>query len=171
MHFRIALIAAFAAAPLAATTVRAQATASALSLNGVRTVNLRFLLADEDIVAGVDTARLRGIIETRLRSANIATVPGRSGGEGIIGINVGAIRSAADASVTFFYFLDFRQQVKVSRLPDPPFPPIPAATWTTIVSFGTEPGDRFRTHLDGVTTEFINKFLLDHQKGQDAVKK
>ena len=106
MNCRFALIVALAVAPLAAIPLRAQATAPALSLNGVRRVNLRFLLTEDDIAAGVDTGRLRGVIEDKLRSKNIALVPGRSGGDGTVGVNVGvnvgAIRSTTSASVTFF---------------------------------------------------------------------
>lgn len=149
----------------------AQATAAALSLNGVKRVNLRFVLTEDDIASGVDTARLRGTIESKLGTRSISLVPGRAGGDGTIGVNAGAIRSSTGTTVTFFYFLEFRQQVKVSRLPDPPFPPVPATTWTSPVSFGTEPADRILEHLEGVTAELMDGFLQAHVAGQEAVKR
>lgn len=155
---------------LAPSLALAQPTAAALSLNGVKRVNIRFVLTADDVASGVDTARLRGTIENKLREQNIALVPGRSGGDGTLGINVGAIRSATGTNVTFFYFIDFRQQARVVRLPDPPFPPVPATTWTSPVSFGTEPTASILAHLDGVSAELMDLFLRDHASGQRAGK-
>lgn len=128
-------------------------------------------MTDEDVDAGVDTARIRALIGEKLATRAIVLVPGRTGGEGTIGVNIGALRSSTGNNVTFFYFLDFRQQVKVERLPDPPFPPVPGVTWTSTVSFGTEPSDRIVAHLDSVTAEMIDAFLRDHRAAADRVRK
>lgn len=160
------LLAAVVLVSCAVTALPAQPTAAQLSLNGVRRVNLRFILTADDIQAGVDTARLRGVVEGRLKSRGIGLVPGRSGGDGTLGVNVGAIRSATGTNVTFFLYLDFRQQVKVARLPDPPYPPVPGITWTSPVSFGTRATAEILPYLDEATGELLDGFLSDHAAGQ-----
>lgn len=148
----------------------AQASASALSLNGVNRVSVRFVMTEDDLAAGVDTSRLLNRIADKLRARNISVVGGR-GGEGTLAVNVGAMKSSGGGNVSFFYYLDFRQQVKVSRLPDPPFPPVPASTWTSPVSFGIERSDEILARLDVLTDELMDGFLRDHARGQDAVKR
>lgn len=157
------LLGTFLAFPLSA-----QTTASAMSLKDVTRVALRFLATEDDIRAGIDTAGIRAAIDERLRAKGIALLPGRAGGEGTIDINIGATRSATGTNVNFFYFLAFRQPAKVARLPDPPYPPIPALTWTSPVSFGVEPADRVAAHLTAVTRDLMEVFLGDWDAGQKA---
>jgi hypothetical protein len=148
-------------APLAA-----QATAAALSLHGVKRLNVRVVATEEDIAAGLDTSRIISVIQSRLAGKGVTLV--ERGGEGTLDVNAGAMKIGNGANITFFFYLGFRQRVNVSRLPDPPFPPIPAFTWTSPVSFGTEQADRLNAHLENVTGQLMDIFVKDWDAGQRA---
>jgi hypothetical protein len=153
-----------------ASSTSAQATASQISLNGVKRITLRFALTEDDVQAGVDTTRLRRVVEARFKERGIELLPGRQGGDGMLVANVGATRTGTGTAISFFYSLEFRQPVRVVRLPDPPFPPVPGATWTSPVSFGSDNSATITGHLEEVTSQLLDGFFRDHAAGERGAR-